>query len=322
MNVNFEKINQVNATLTISFVEEDYKNDVKKQLAELGQRRPLKGFRPGHVPASLLQKHFGTQVLSDVIDRKVSRALTEYIVDNHVPVLGEPMLDKDTKVDLNTEKEFSFKFELGLSPEFDVKVDKSVTVPYYNIEVSQEMIDRQNESLRKRYGKQVPGEVSAEDSMLRGSMVELDADGNEKAEGIKVERTVISPQYLKDDEQKAKFVGVKVGDVLVFNPAKATGGNENEMAAMLNVDKEQAAVESDFSMKVEEILVNQDAELNQELFDNVLGKGQAATEEEYMAKLKDMLAAQLKNDSNDRFTIDVEKALRDQVGDLECPTTS
>lgn len=319
MNVNFEKIDQVNATLTISFVEEDYKNDVKKQLAELGQRRPLKGFRPGHVPASLLERNFGPQVRSKVIDRKVSHALTEYIVNNHVPVLGEPMLDKDTKVDLNTEKEFSFKFELGLAPEFDVTVDKSVKVPYYNIEVSQEMIDRQNETLRKRYGKQVPGEVAAEDSMLRGSLVELDAEGNEKADGIKAERTVISPQYLKDEEQKAKFVGAKVGDVVVFNPGKATGGNENEMAAMLNVDKEQAAVESDFSMKVDEILVNQDAELNQEFFDNVLGKGQAATEEEYLSKLKDMLAAQLKNDSNYRFTLDVEKVLRDQVGELEMP---
>ena len=194
MNVNFEKIDQVNATLTISFVEEDYKNDVKKQLAELGQRRPLKGFRPGHVPASLLERNFGPQVRSEVIDRKVSHALTEYIVNNHVPVLGEPMLDKDTKVDLNTEKEFSFKFELGLAPEFDVTVDKSVKVPYYNIEVSQEMIDRQNETLRKRYGKQVPGEVAAEDSMLRGSLVELDAEGNEKADGIKAERTVISSQ--------------------------------------------------------------------------------------------------------------------------------
>lgn len=319
MNVNFEKIDQVNATLTISFVEEDYKNDVKKQLAELGQRRPLKGFRPGHVPASLLERNFGPQVRSEVIDRKVSHALTEYIVNNHVPVLGEPMLDKDTKVDLNTEKEFSFKFELGLAPEFDVTVDKSVKVPYYNIEVSQEMIDRQNETLRKRYGKQVPGEVAAEDSMLRGSLVEVDAEGNEKADGIKAERTVISPQYLKDEEQKAKFVGAKVGDVVVFNPGKATGGNENEMAAMLNVDKEQAAVESDFSMKVDEILVNQDAELNQEFFDNVLGKGQAATEEEYLSKLKDMLAAQLKNDSNYRFTLDVEMVLRDQVGELEMP---
>jgi trigger factor len=208
---------------------------------------------------------------------------------------------------------------LGLAPEFDVTIDKSVKVPYYNIEVSQEMIDRQNETLRKRYGKQVPGEVAAEDSMLRGSLVELDAEGNEKADGIKAERTVISPQYLKDEEQKAKFVGAKVGDVVVFNPGKATGGNENEMAAMLNVDKEQAAVESDFSMKVDEILVNQDAELNQEFFDNVLGKGQAATEEEYLSKLKDMLAAQLKNDSNYRFTLDVEKVLRDQVGELEMP---
>lgn len=319
MNVNFEKIDPVNATLTISFVEEDYKSDVKKNLAEIGMRRPLKGFRPGHVPAALLEKMFGTQVLSDVIDRKVSRALTDYIIQNHVRILGEPMLDKDTKVDLTKEKEFSFKFDMGLEPEFDLTVDKSVSVPYYTIQVTDEMVDKQNATFRRRYGKQVPGEVAAEDSMIRGSLVELNEDGTEKENGIKAERTIIAPKYLSDDEQKAKFVGAKVNDTIVYNPSVAVAGNINELAAMLNVDKENADVKSDFALTVNEILVNEDAELNQEFFDNALGKGQATNEEEYLAKVKDLLAAQLKNDSNYRFTLDVEEKLRQLAGDLPLP---
>ncbi|MBR3101937.1 MAG: trigger factor [Muribaculaceae bacterium] len=319
MNVNFEKIDPVNATLTISFVEEDYKSDVKKNLSEIGMRRPLKGFRPGHVPAALLEKMFGTQVLSDVIDRKVSRALTDYIIQNHVRILGEPMLDKDTKVDLTKEKEFSFKFDMGLEPEFDLTVDKSVSVPYYTIQVTDEMVDKQNATFRRRYGKQVPGEVAAEDSMIRGSLVELNEDGTEKENGIKAERTIIAPKYLSDDEQKAKFVGAKVNDTIVYNPSVAVAGNINELAAMLNVDKENADVKSDFALTVNEILVNEDAELNQEFFDNALGKGQATNEEEYLAKVKDLLAAQLKNDSNYRFTLDVEEKLRQLAGDLPLP---
>lgn len=319
MNVNFEKIDNVNAKLTISFVEEDYKNEVKKGLNEMGMRRPIKGFRPGHVPAAMLKKFYGSQVLSEVIDRKVSRALTQYIVDNKVDLLGEPMIDPETKVDLNTQTEFEFKFDLGLAPEFELKLDKRVKIPYYNIEVSQEMVENQDKSFRQRFGKQVPGEVAAEDSLLRGSLVELNEDGSEKEDGIKVESTVISPLYLKNGDEKKKFVGAKVNDAVVYNPDKSVDGNVTELSALLNVDKENADVKSDFKFNVTEILVNQEAEVNQELFDNALGKDQAKTEEEYLAKVKEMIAAQLKNDSNYRFTLDAERVLKHKVGELELP---
>lgn len=319
MNVNFEKIDNVNATLTVSFVENDYKDEVKKQLNELGRTRPIKGFRPGHVPAAMLQKMFGNQVLTQVIDNKVSRELSKYIVDNKINVLGEPMLNKDTRVDLNTEKDFEFKFDLGIAPEFDVELSKDIKVPYYNIEVSQEMIDKQNAEYRKRFGSQGPGEEVAEDSFVRGVMVELNEDGTEKEDGIRVERGVVIPRYLRDEEQKAKFVGAKVNDNIVFNPYKGADGNITELASMLNVDKAHADVHSDFKIQLEEVLVNKDAEMNQEFFDNVLGHDQAKDEGEYFDKLKEMIAAQLKNDSNYRFTIDAENVIKEKVGELELP---
>ncbi len=320
MNVTLDKNGNVSGVLTISLVEEDYQAEVKKQLAELGRRRPIKGFRPGHVPAGLLKKYYGGQVTAEVVDQVVSRELTNYIRENNIDLLGEPMLSPDTKVDMVNEKDFSFKFDLGFAPEFELKLDKRVKVPYYNIEVSQEMIDNQNDAFKKRFGTQVAGEVADEDALLRGSMVELAEDGTAKEDGIKVERTIVSPKYLKDDDEKAKFVGKKVGDELVFNPSKGAGGNVTELAAMLNIDKDQAAdVKSDFNFKVEEILVNKDAEMGQELFDSVLGKGVVKTEEEYFEKVKEMLAGQLKNDSNYRFTLDAEQVLKKKVGDLEMP---
>ena len=319
MNVTLEKNGNVNGVVTISFKEEDYQSDVKKELARIGREHPLKGFRPGHVPAALLKKHYGNEVLVNVIDRKVSKALNDYIQENKIDVLGEPMLSKDTKVNFNTDKDFDFKFDLGIAPEFDVKLDKRVKVPYYNIEVSQEMVDKQNANFKKRFGKQVPGEVASEDSLLRGSMVELNEDGTEKEDGVKVEKTIISPQYLKADDEKAKFVGHKVNDEIVFNPFKAADGNLTELAAMLNIEKSEAEIKSDFKFVPNEILVNQEAEVNQELFDNVLGKDEAKTEEEYLGKLKEMIANQLKNDSNYRFTIDAEEVLKKKVGELELP---
>ena len=320
MNVTLDKNGNVSGVLTISLVEEDYQAEVKKQLAELGRRRPIKGFRPGHVPAGLLKKYYGGQVTAEVVDQVVSRELTNYIRENNIDLLGEPMLSPDTKVDMVNEKDFSFKFDLGFAPEFELKLDKRVKVPYYNIEVSQEMIDNQNDAFKKRFGTQVAGEVADEDALLRGSMVELAEDGTAKEDGIKVERTIVSPKYLKDDDEKAKFVGKKVGDELVFNPSKGAGGNVTELAAMLNIDKDQATdVKSDFNFKVEEILVNKDAEMGQELFDSVLGKGVVKTEKEYFEKVKEMLAGQLKNDSNYRFTLDAEQVLKKKVGDLEMP---
>jgi len=319
MNVNFEKIDNVNAKLTVSIVEEDYKSEVKKNLAEVGMKHPIKGFRPGHVPAGLLQKLYGEQVLGDVLDRMVGRAFSQYIVDNKIDLLGEPLASNENPIDLKAQKDFEFKFDLGLAPVFELKLDKRVKIPYYNITVSQEMVDNQDKSFRKRFGKQVPGETVTEDALLRGSLVELNEDGAEKEDGIKVEATILSPQYLKNEDEKKKFIGAKVNDDVVYNPNVAVDGNVTELASLLNVDKEAADVKSNFKFHINEVLVNEDAALDQDLFDAALGKDQAKNEEEYFAKVKDMLAAQLKNDSNYRFTIDAEKVLKNKVGALELP---
>ncbi len=320
MNVTFDKTGNVTAVLTIAITEEDYKDDFKKGLREMGMRRPIKGFRPGKVPAQLLEKLYGASVRADVVDHKVSRALSEYIVNNKVDLLGEPMMNVESKFDFDKERDYEFKFDLGLAPDFECKLDKRVKIPYYNIEVSQEMIDNQNNSFKKRFGKQVPGEEAAEDSLIRGSLTELNEDGSEKENGLKVERTVLMPRYVKDEEEKAKLIGAKTGAEIVINPAKASGDSDTEVASMLNIDKAQAAdIKSDFRLKIDEIMVNEDAEMNQELFDNVLGKDVAKTEEEYLAKIKEMIGNQLKTDSNYRFTVDAERVLRKKVGKLELP---
>ena len=319
MNVTFDKKDNVNALLTVSLTPEDYLENEKKELLNISRKHPMKGFRPGHVPMSLLKKQYGIEVRSQVVDRMVGKALTDYIVNEKIDILGEPMLSADTRVDLNQDTNYEFKFDLGLAPEFELKLDKRVKIPYYNIKVTDEMVDNQNASYKKRFGKQVPGEAAAEDSLLKGSMVELDENDAAKEGGVSVDRTIISPQFLKNADEKAKFIGKKVGESIVFNPHTAADGNLTELAAMLNVDKSEADIKSNFKFNVEEILVNQDAEMDQELFDNVLGKDVAKTEEEYREKLREMISNQLKNDSNYRFTVDAERVLKKKVGNLELP---
>ena len=320
MNVSFEQIDAVNGLLTVDIKREDFAADVNKEVAKMGVRHPLKGFRPGKAPKNLLMKFYGPSVTADVVDRMVGRAMYDYIRENKLQVLGEPLPNESTKVDLMNDEEMSFKFDLGMAPAIELKLNKRINVPYYNIEVTDQMVDDAIAHDRKRLGTLVDGEVSDKESMLRGSMIELDEQGNDKEDGIKVERTVISPRYLADDDEAAKFVGVKVGDTFVFNPHKANNGNIAELAALLNVDRKDADVKSDFRITIEEVKVNQEAEMNEEFFKNVLGtETEVKDEAAFREAVRELIKQANVPESNYRFTVDAQRILTDKAGELQLP---
>ena len=320
MNVSFEQIDAVNGMLTVDIKREDFAADVNKEVAQMGVRHPLKGFRPGKAPKSLLMKFYGASVTADVIDRMVGRAVYDYIRENKLQVLGEPLPNEDTKVDIMKDEEMSFKYDLGLAPTIELKLNKRINVPYYNIEVTDQMVDDAIAHDRKRLGTLVDGEVSDKESMLRGSMIELDEQGNDKENGIKVERTVISPRYMVDEDEAAKFIGVKVGDTFTFNPHKANNGNIAELAAMLNVDRTAADVKSDFRVTIEEIKVNKEAEMNEEFFKGVLGtETEVKDEAAFREAVREMIARANVPESNYRFTVDAQRILTEKAGDLQLP---
>ncbi len=320
MNVSFEQIDAVNGLLTVDIKRDDFAADVAKEVAKMGVRHPLKGFRPGKAPKSLLMKFYGPSVTADVVDRMVGRAMYDYIRENKLHVLGEPLPNETTKVDLMNDDEMAFKFDLGMAPAIELKLNKRINVPYYNIEVTDQMVDDAIAHDRKRLGTLVDGEVSDKESMLRGSMIELDENGNDKEDGIKVERTVISPRYLVDEEEAAKFVGVKVGDTFVFNPHKANNGNIAELAALLNVDRNQADVKSDFRITIEEIKVNKEAEMNEEFFKGVLGtETEVKDEAAFREAVREMIKRANVPESNYRFTVDAQRVLTEKAGDLQLP---
>ncbi|MBR3728435.1 MAG: trigger factor [Muribaculaceae bacterium] len=320
MNVNFEQIDAVNGMLTVELKREDFAADVNKEVAQMGVRHPLKGFRPGKAPKSLLMKFYGPSVTADVVDRMVGRAVYDYIRENKLQILGEPLPNEDTKVDIMKDEEMTFKYDLGMAPAIELKLNKRINVPYYNIEVTDQMIDDAIAHDRKRLGTLVDGEESDKESMLRGSMVELDEQGNDKENGIKVERTVISPRYMADDDEAAKFVGVKVGDTFTFNPHKAYNGNTAELSGLLNVDRADADVKSDFRITIEEIKVNKDAEMNEEFFKGVLGtETDVKDEAAFREAMRDMIAKANIPESNYRFTVDAQRILTDKAGEMPLP---
>jgi trigger factor len=299
----------------------DYAEKVEKGLKSLRQKVQMPGFRKGMVPMSLVKKMYEKSVLAEEVNKILSDTVYNYIKENNVDILGEPLPnEKQPEVDFETAEEFEFVFDIALAPEFEVAVSADDKVNYYNIEVSDEMVNTQVQMYASRTGKQEKVEAYEEGDILKGLIAELDENGNTKEGGVQVESAILMPKFLKNDEQKAIFANAKVNDVLVFNPATAYEGAEAEMASLLKITKEQAAeLKSNFSFQVEEISRFVPGELNQELFDQVLGEGVAKSEDEFRAKIKEGIQSQLVGDSDYKFMVDARQMLTEKVGKLEFP---
>ena len=292
MNVSLQNIDKVSALLTVKLEKADYQPQVDKSLKNIRQKAQVPGFRPGMVPMSLVKKMYGKSVIADEVNKLLSEKVYEYIKENNVNILGEPMPneEKQPDIDFDTMEEFEFVFDIALAPEFKAEVSSQDKVDYYTIEVTDEMVENQIKAYTQRNGKYEQVEAYEENDMLKGLLAELDEEGNTKEGGIQVEGAVMMPSYMKNDEQKAIFANAKVNDVLVFNPDAAYEGNAVEIASLLKIDKEAAAeVKSNFSFQVEEVTRFVNGELNQELFDQVFGKDAVKTEEEFRAKVKESI---------------------------------
>lgn len=322
MNVTANSTDAVSMRLTVSVEENDYKEKVNQDLKKIGRTHQIPGFRKGHVSMADLQRRFGRQVTSDVINQVVFDAVMKYIEDNKLNVLGQPMPVEVKELDLKNQKDFTFEYDLAIAPELGVEPDKNITVPYYNIEVSDEMIDEQDKAFRKRFGAQVPGEEFEADALVKGAIMELNEDGSIKEgdDAIQVVSGIVAPMYFVDKDEAAKFEGKKVGDKVVFNPRKAADGNITELASMLNIDKERtAAVQGDFEMAISEIIVVRPAEYGEEFYTNVFGKDKVHNEEEYRNAVKELIAGELRGNSDMIFRFSARKQFMAKYGDMMLP---
>ena len=322
MNVSLQNIDKVSALLTVKLEKADYQEKVEKSLKSLRQKAQIPGFRKGMVPMSLVKKMYGKSAIAEEVNKALSEAVYKYIQDNNVAILGEPLPneDKQQDIDFDTMEEFEFLFDIALAPEFKAEVDAKDTVDYYLIDVTEDMVNNQVKAYRQRSGKYEQVDVYEDNDMLKGLLAELDENGNTKEGGIQVEGAVMMPAYMKNDEQKAIFANAKVNDVLVFNPHTAWNGNAAELSSLLKIDNEAAAeMKSNFSYQVEEITRHVEGELTQELFDQVCGAGVVSTEEEFRAKIKEVIANQFVADTDYKFLIDARKMLMEKVGKLEFP---
>ena len=319
MNVSFQNIDKVSALLTVKLEKADYQEKVEKALKTLRQKVNMPGFRKGMVHAGLIKKQYGVSVLAEEIDKLLQEKVFEYIRENKVNMLGTP-LPKENQVNFETEENFEFSFDIALAPEFNVELSANDSVDYYDINVTDEMVDQQVKMYTQRTAKYEKVEDYQDNDMLKGLLAELDENGNTKEGGVQVEGAVMMPVYMKNDEQKAIFNGAKTNTVLVFNPSVAFDNNEAELASLLKLKKEEVADhKGNFSFQIEEITRMIPGELTQELFDQVLGEGKAHNEEEFRAQIKETIAKQFEADSDYKFLIDVRTYLTNKIGKLEFP---
>ena len=320
MNISLENIDKVSAVLTIKMEKADYADKVEKSLKDYRKKASIPGFRPGLAPLSLLKKRFGKEITAEEVNKLLGEKLYAYIKENNLNVLGEPLPNETRQqdIDFGTMDSFEFVFDLALAPEFDVTVNGDDTVDYYNITVDDKMVDDQVKMYTQRAGGYDKVDSYEEKDMLKGLLAELDETGNTKEGGIQVENAVLLPEYFKNDEQKAIFNGCKVNDVLVFNPSKAYEGRDVEISALLKISKSEVpSMTADFSFQVQEITRFKAAEINQELFDQVFGKGVVSTEEEFRSKITSVLSEQFTADSDYKFILDLKTYLMAKVGKLD-----
>ena len=322
MKISFENPDKINGLLTLVVEEEDYKNDVEKTLKDYRKKANVPGFRPGLAPMGMIKRQFGASVKMEVVNKLVGQQIYKYVQDNKIQMLGEPLpSEKQTPVDIEKDGPYTFMFDIAVAPEFKVALSGRDKVDYYNITVDDKILDQQVEMYASRAGSYEKAEAYEENDMLKGDLRELDENGNTKEGGITVEGAVIMPSYIKVEEQKNLFAGSKVGDIITFNPKKAYPENDTEVSSLLKIEREAVKdLESEFSYQITEIQRFKKHEVNEELFKQVFGEDTDVKDEAaFRAKIAEGLQAQLVNDSDYKFLIDVREHCEKKVGKLEYP---
>lgn len=319
MNVTHVNSDALNAVLTVKVEHNDYQSNVEKALKDVRKKAVIRGFRPGMAPASLINKMYKKSAIVEEVNKLVSDSISNYISDQKLNILGEPLpSETQPSIDWDNQKDFEFLFDLAVAPEFEVKLSKRDKVPYYTIKVDKEIRQNYIDSISGRYGSYQPTEVADAESLLKATLTELNADESPKEDGLSVDDGMVSVMLVADEAEKSKFVGAKVGDVMVIDVTKAFP-NETDRASLLKTDKTNLTnIESLFQATITEVKQYVKAEVNQELFDKLFGEGVITSEEEFHQKIDESIKQNLKGDSERKFYMDVRDKLIDKFN-IELP---
>ena len=312
MKITQSKAKDLMATITVELVAADYSEKVDKILKDYRKTADVPGFRKGKTPMAIINKKYRTSVIVEEVNKLLQDELYKHISAEKVRVLGSPMPIDETPIDWENTEDFTFQYEVGLAPEFDIKITAKDKLNYYKIKADAKLVDGYCTDIAKRYGKMSNPEVSVEGDLIFCAISQLDVDGNVMSNGISNEATV-AMEYIADAKIKKQFVGVKKDDVLKVNVMKAFT-NHSDLGSMLNVshDALHNLTSEEFQFTVKNINQLAPAELTTELFDKVYGEGKVKDVKEFKAKVQEEAEVQFVGESdrmlkNDIVTYFIEK---------------
>ncbi|MDR1456302.1 MAG: trigger factor [Tannerella sp.] len=318
MNISHVSTDAISGIIKLAIEKTDYEAQVDKNLRQYRQKADIPGFRKGMVPLGVVRKKYGKYVLSEVINKLVLDNLVDYIGSSGLKVLGQPVSNQaDQKpIDFGTEENFEFLFDIALAPVISVNISKEDKLTRYRVAIDEKTVDREIETHCKNFGSYVTADDVEDFDLVKGTLIELE-DGQPKEGGILTENAVLMPHYLKEETERAKFIGAKLHDGIVFNLKAAYGDATGEIASLLQIDREAVdALAGDFRFDAQEIKRLKAAEVNQELFDKLFGEGVVTSEEECREKTRNQLDEQLQSQSDYKFWSDIRALLLEKAGDV------
>ncbi|WP_298767007.1 trigger factor [uncultured Polaribacter sp.] len=278
MNITRENIDALNAVVKVDIVAEDYQPKVDKLLTDYRKKADVPGFRKGHVPMGMIKKQYGQSIMVDEVNKLLQDSLNKYITEEKLDILGNPL--PRVQDDFNWDAAaFSFEFELGLAPQFDVDLSPKKKVTQYNIVATEDLLDEEVKNIQTRYGKMSSLEEATEHSNVTGTFVNEEKEINKKATFL--------VNDLKGKKNEKKVIGAKVGDVIALETKKLFEDN-NKLVHILGISEEVAKdLDVTVTFTVEEITKTEPADLDQELFDKLFPDGSVKTASELRAKIKE-----------------------------------
>ena len=305
MKITQSKAKDLMATITVEVKQSDYTEKVDKVLKDYRKTAEIPGFRKGKTPMGIINKKYRTSVIVEEVNKLLQDELYKHITTEKVRVLGSPMPIDEKPIDWENTQDFTFVYEIGLAPEFDVKITAKDKLNYFKIKADAKLVDSYCTDIAKRYGKMSNPEVSIEGDLIFCAIDQLDVDGNVMKNGISNEATV-AMDYISDKKIKKQFIGVKQDDVISVNVMKAFTSHA-DLGAMLNVSHEAIhnLTSKEFQFTVKNINQLQPAELNSELFDKVYGAGTVKDVKAFKAKVKEEAEGQFVGESDRMLKNDV-----------------
>jgi trigger factor len=319
MNIFLKNNDALSGILKIEIEKSDYEGKVEKSLREMRQKANIPGFRKGMVPVGMIRKMYGKHALADELNAVTAKALTDYIKENNIMLLGEPIPNEteQKQIDLDNDEVFEFSFDLAFSPEINIDLSKEDKLTLYNIIIDDKVIDEHVELLRQSYGSYDNVEKAEVNDMIKGDLFELE-EKEPKTDGIIVEDAIIKPSNIKGKIEQKKFLGATVEKTIIFNPYKAFKGDAAELSSLLKIDKENVKdIKGEFSFTIKEITRNNIAEINQELFDKVFGENSVKDENEFREKIRLLLSEQSATETKYRYSDDLHQLIMQKTENVQ-----